>query len=87
MSLIQWEPENSEIERRLLESSFNFKKCDEHEKQQLSSVSRPILLNQWFNKCLTKLFAFQQNQMHLSIDVLSSSNSIVFWSLEYWKSS
>ena len=83
MSLIQWEPENSEIERLLLESSFNFKKCDEHETQQLSSVNRPILLNQWFNK----LFAFQQNQMHLSIDVLSSSNSIVFWSLEYWKSS
>ena len=49
MSLIQWEPENSEIEIRLLESSFNFKKCDEHETQQLSSVSRPILLNQWFN--------------------------------------
>ena len=51
-------PENSEIGRRLLEPSYNFKKSIEHETHQLCSVNRPILVNKCFNKCPVKLSAF-----------------------------
>ena len=30
-----------------------------------SSVNKPIWLNEWFNKCLVKLFALKQHQIHL----------------------
>ena len=39
---LQWLPENSGIVRPLWESSFNFKKFNKHETQQLCSVNRPI---------------------------------------------
>ena len=42
---IQWWPKNSEIGRRLLELSSNFKKSDEHDTKLLCSVIRPILQN------------------------------------------
>ena len=45
LSDLQWESEHSEIGRRLLESSYNFKKSNKHEIQQMCSVSRPIFLN------------------------------------------
>ena len=43
---IQIDSENSEIRKRLLESSFNFKKSHKHETYQLCSVNRSIILNQ-----------------------------------------
>ena len=43
---LQCEPENSGIVRRLLESSYNFKKSNTHKLQQLCSLNRPIKLNQ-----------------------------------------
>ena len=54
---LQWKPENSGIWKRLLKTSYNFKKCNEHKTQQLCSVNRPILLKLLFLKCLVKLFA------------------------------
>ena len=36
--------ENSEIERRLLYSNYDFKKSNMHKTQQLCSVNRPISL-------------------------------------------
>ena len=57
LNYLQWEPENSGIVRRLLESSFNFKKFNDDETQQLCTVKRPISQNKWFYKCLVKPFA------------------------------
>ena len=48
--MVQCEPENSGIERQLLDSSNDFKYSNEHETQQLCSVNRVILCKKWFNK-------------------------------------
>jgi len=47
----------SEIGRRLLESSYNFNKSNEHETKQLCLCNKTISLIKLFNKCLVKLFA------------------------------
>ena len=43
--VLQWEPENSEIKRRLSDSRYDFKQSNEHERHQLCSIFRPISLN------------------------------------------
>ena len=43
--IVTKEAENSEIERGGLDLIYVLKQFDEHEKQQLCSVNRPILLN------------------------------------------
>ena len=43
MLKIQWGPENSGVRRRLLDSNYDFRQSNEHEKQQLCSVNSPIL--------------------------------------------
>ena len=60
MPNLSWNPsilitENSRIERRLLESSYNFKSSNEHERQQC--VVLTDTLDMWIYKCLVKLFA------------------------------
>ena len=43
-SFLQWQPENSEIGKQLLDSNFDIKYSNEYETQQLCSVSRPFSL-------------------------------------------
>ena len=51
----------------------------EHKTHHLCSINHPISLNNRFNKLPVKLFALEQHQIHLSIAVMSSSSSTVFW--------
>ena len=71
MASIQWEPENSGIGRRLLDSKYDFKKSNEHETQHICSVNRPISLIKWLNKLLVKLFALLQHEIHLTIALMA----------------
>ncbi len=43
---------NSGIGSRLLDWIYDFKKCNEHEAQQVCSENRPISLNKWLNNLL-----------------------------------
>ena len=60
-------------------SSYNFKKYNESETQQLCSLNWPISLKYWFNTRLVKQFALKQYQIHLFIAIMSSSYNIVIW--------
>jgi len=58
--LLQWDPEKSEIGRRLWESSFDFKQVDFTEFK-------------WLYQLLKKLFSLQRHYMHLNVVVLFHS--------------
>ena len=56
---IQWEPLNSGIERRFIDSSYDITKSNKDETKQLSWVNRPISLYK-LNNILIKLLLFNK---------------------------
>ena len=50
LNVLQWEPENSKIEKRILDLSYDFKYHNEHVTRQFCSEYRPISLIKGLNK-------------------------------------
>ena len=62
----QWEPDKTEIGRRLLDSSYDLKYSPMSMKNGNCAVqSDPIPHHMWFDKFIVKLFALKQQKTHV----------------------
>ena len=67
--MVQWEPENSGIERRLLNSIYDYKQSNEHVPQQLCSIN--ILLNKIvITSSKAKYFVTTSNELQYCYNVV-----------------